>query len=131
MRILLDTQVLVWAIADSNRLDGDTANVLADPANDVLFSAASIWEITIKYRLGRPDFLHEPNAIVGSALQVGFVELPVHAATAAVVATLPLLHRDPFDRLLIAQAIAEPAIFYTTDAQLAAYSDLVRLTRAR
>jgi PIN domain nuclease of toxin-antitoxin system len=131
MRILLDTHVLLWAISDPDRLDAETAQALADTANEVLFSAASIWEIAIKYRLGRPDFAHEPGEIVYTAIETGFIELPVRAATAAMLATLPQLHRDPFDRLLIAQAIAEPAMLFTADCQLAAYSDLVKHIGAR
>jgi len=126
MRILLDTHVLIWAVADSDRLTPDIAEVLQETANDVLFSAASIWEIAIKYRLKQPRFMYEPNEIARVALETGFVELPVHAAVAASVATLPLHHRDPFDRLLVAQALAEPAALFTADAQLEPYSDLVR-----
>lgn len=126
MRILLDTHLLIWAVADPDRLDKKTADDLEDAANDVLFSAASIWEIAIKYRLSRPDFAHEPDEIAEAARQTGFIELPVNAAATAKVATLPPLHRDPFDRLLIAQALAEPALLYTADAPLTAYSDLVK-----
>ena len=126
MRILLDTHLLIWAVADPDRLDKKTAAELEDPANDVLFSAASIWEIAIKYQLSRPDFAHEPSEIAEAARQTGFVELPVHATAAATVATLPALHRDPFDRLLIAQALIEPALLYTADVQLTPYSELVR-----
>ncbi|HTQ32569.1 MAG TPA: type II toxin-antitoxin system VapC family toxin [Stellaceae bacterium] len=126
MRILLDTHVLIWAVADPDRLDAKTRDDLEDSGNELLFSAASIWEIAIKYRLSRPDFLHEPREIARAARATGFVELPIRATAAAEVATLPLLHRDPFDRLLISQALAEPATFYTADAQLAAYSNLVK-----
>lgn len=126
MRILLDTHVLIWAVADSERLSPVVAEALQDTANDILFSAASIWEIAIKYRLKQPRFVHEPNDIARVALETGFVELPVRAAVAATVAALPLHHRDPFDRLLVAQALAEPAVLYTADAQLEPYSDLVR-----
>jgi PIN domain nuclease of toxin-antitoxin system len=126
MRILLDTHVLIWAVADSDRLASDVAEALKDTANDILFSAASIWEIAIKYGLRQPRFLHEPNDIARAALATGFIELPVHAAVAASVATLPSHHRDPFDRLLVAQALAEPAVLFTADAQLEPYSDLVR-----
>ena len=126
MRILLDTHLLIWAVADPDRLDKKTTDDLEDAANEILFSAASIWEIAIKYRLSRPDFAHEPTKIAQAAQQTGFVELPVRAAAAAMVATLPPLHRDPFDRLLIAQALAEPALLYTADAPLTAYSDLVK-----
>lgn len=126
MRILLDTHVLIWAVAINDRLDAKTADDLEDTANEILFSAASIWEIAIKYRLSRPDFAHEPNQIADAARQIGFVELPVYAAAAAAVAILPARHRDPFDRLLVSQALTEPALLYTADAQLATYSDLVR-----
>jgi PIN domain nuclease of toxin-antitoxin system len=131
MRMLLDTHILIWAIGYSDRLDAETAQALTDTANEILFSAASIWEIAIKYRLGRADFAHEPAEIVRAAIDIGFTELPVSSAVAATIVTLPLLHRDPFDRLLIAQAIAEPAVFFTTDRQLAAYSDLVKQVGAR
>jgi PIN domain nuclease of toxin-antitoxin system len=126
MRILLDTHVLIWAVAEPDRLDAKTADDLENIANEILFSAASIWEIAIKYRLSRPDFAHEPNDIARTARQTGFVELAVNADAAAKVATLPLLHRDPFDRLLIAQALSEPALFYTADEDLVPYSELVR-----
>jgi PIN domain nuclease of toxin-antitoxin system len=131
MRILLDTHILVWAVAEPERLDAEATQALKDGNNEVLFSAVSIWEVAIKYRLGRPDFRREPNDIERAARRTGFIELPLRAATAARVAVLPLIHRDPFDRLLIAQAMAEPAIFYTADADLPAYSDLVRLIDAR
>jgi PIN domain nuclease of toxin-antitoxin system len=131
MRILLDTHILLWAVGRSARLDGRTADMLSDPDNDVLFSAVNIWEIAIKFSLGRPDFTVDPDAILRGALDIGFVELPISSATAARVATLPLIHRDPFDRLLIAQAIAEPAILYTADRRLPAYSELVRPIGAR
>ncbi|HVH79497.1 MAG TPA: type II toxin-antitoxin system VapC family toxin [Stellaceae bacterium] len=126
MRILLDTHVLIWAVSDPDRLGTKTADELEDTDNEILFSAASIWEIAIKYRLSRPDFAHEPEEIGRAARQTGFVELPVYASAAAAVATLPPLHRDPFDRLLVAQALTEPALLYTADIQLAPYSELVR-----
>jgi PIN domain nuclease of toxin-antitoxin system len=92
----------------------------------VLFSAASIWEIAIKAGLGRSDFAFDPAEIARAALDTGFTELPVRSDAAALVGRLPLLHRDPFDRILVAQAISEPANLYTTDRQLVLYSDLVR-----
>jgi PIN domain nuclease of toxin-antitoxin system len=125
MRLLLDTHILLWALDEPVRLDQQTRDLLEDPTNEVLFSAASIWEIAIKVRLGRADFPIRPELIAESARATGFTELPVRAAVAARVADLPLHHRDPFDRLLVAQAIAEPARFYTSDAKLAAYSELV------
>lgn len=113
-------------MGSSRRLDAETFNVLGDPAHDVLFSAVSIWEIAIKFALGRGDFAVSPDDILQGARQIGFAELPVSSGTAATVAKLPLLHRDPFDRLLLAQAIAEPALLYTADARLPAYSHLIR-----
>jgi PIN domain nuclease of toxin-antitoxin system len=127
MRLLLDTHVLLWALITPARLGPALRDQLEDPANIVLFSAASIWEIAIKARLGRADFPQQPDAVSAAARRTGFTELPVHAAAAARVADLPLLHRDPFDRLLVAQAIAEPARLYTADPLLPPYSELVAL----
>ncbi len=127
MRLLLDTHLLLWALARPERLDRETRASIEDTGNDVLFSAASLWEIAIKSALGRADFTVAPDAVLSAALQTGFIELPVRAATAARVATLPPHHRDPFDRLLVAQAIDEPAQLYTADPLLEPYSELVRL----
>lgn len=126
MRILLDTHVLLWALAEPERLDQDTRDAIRSRANDVLFSAASIWEIAIKAGLRRADFVVDPVAIVREALDAGLTELVLRSSAAVLVAELPLLHRDPFDRVLIAQAIAEPAFFYTRDPRLSPYSELVR-----
>jgi PIN domain nuclease of toxin-antitoxin system len=95
----------------------------------VLFSAASLWEIAIKSALGRPDFICDPQQVLRAALDTGFVELPVQSAAAVLVAGLPPHHRDPFDRLLVAQAISEPVRLYTADAALPVYSELVTLVR--
>jgi PIN domain nuclease of toxin-antitoxin system len=125
MRILLDTHVLLWALGTPRKLDPATRVTLEDPAVDVFFSAASIWEIAIKARLGRTDFAVRPAAIVKAAVDTGFTELPVGSAAAALVADLPLHHRDPFDRLLVAQVMTEPINLYTVDDHLVPYSDLV------
>jgi PIN domain nuclease of toxin-antitoxin system len=127
MRLLLDTHVLLWALATPARLPQDARQALEDPANEVLFSAASIWEIAIKARLGRADFALRPNLVADGARASGFTELPVHAYVAARVADLPLHHRDPFDRLLVAQALSEPARLYTADPLLPPYSELVTM----
>ena len=127
MRLLLDTHVLFWALNDPTRLDGTTRDLLEDAANEVLFSAASIWEIAIKARLGRADFTARPGQVAREARMTGFMELRISADAAARVADLPLHHRDPFDRLLVAQAMAEPARLYTVDPLLPPYSELVRL----
>jgi PIN domain nuclease of toxin-antitoxin system len=125
MRLLLDTHVLLWALSNPGQLGKDTRTAIENPGNDVMFSAASIWEIAIKASLKRINFQVSPEEITSAALECGFAELPVHSAAAAYSAKLPAHHRDPFDRLLIAQAITEPAVLYTADAQLEVYSQLV------
>lgn len=127
MRVLLDTHILLWALIDPGRLSGEVRGVIENPANEVLFSSASIWEIAIKTGLGRAEFAFDPAEIVSAALDSGFVELPVHSVAAIKVATLPPHHRDPFDRLLVAQAMTEPAVLYTADGKLPTYSELVRM----
>jgi PIN domain nuclease of toxin-antitoxin system len=129
MRLLLDTHLMLWALAEPNRLDATTKAVLEDASNEVLFSAASVWEIAIKAGLGRSDFAFDPQQILRAALDTGFVELPVRSEAAALVAKLQPHHRDPFDRLLIAQAMSEPVRFYTADPVLPPYSELVTLVR--
>ena len=126
MRLLLDTQVLLWAVANPRQLGKSALAVIEAPENDVLFSAASIWEIAIKASLKRDDFQFTPEEIMAAALESGFEELPVNSAAAAYTGKLPAYHRDPFDRLLIAQAVTEPAMLYTADPQLEPYSELVR-----
>jgi len=125
VRLLLDTHILVWALIEPVRLRVEVRETLEDPDNEILFSAASIWEIAIKAALGRGDFGVAPGTFVEEALRAGFAELPVRSNAALRVATLPHHHRDPFDRLLVAQAMTEPAMLYTADALLSAYSELV------
>ncbi len=131
MRILLDTHILLWTISTPERLDPQARAAILSADNDVLFSAASIWEIAIKAGLRRADFLADPGVVTQEAIDIGFIELLVGSAVAARVADLPPIHRDPFDRLLIAQAVEEPAMLYTADARLLGYSDLVRRVDAR
>jgi PIN domain nuclease of toxin-antitoxin system len=127
MRLLLDTHLLLWALAEPERLEANFRAVIENPRNEVLFSAASLWEIAIKAGLGRPDFAVDPERILQAALETGFVELPVRSEAAIRVARLPQHHRDPFDRLLIAQAMSEPVRLYTADPLLPPYSELVAL----
>jgi PIN domain nuclease of toxin-antitoxin system len=127
MRLLLDTHVLLWALGEPARLSAETQTLLEDPTNEVMFSAANIWEIAIKAQLGRADFVVRPEEIAQAARNTGFTELPVRADAAAQVVDLPLHHRDPFDRLLVAQAMVEPMRLYTADPLLPPYSELVTL----
>ena len=127
MRLLLDTHILLWFLSEPQKLSSSVYASLTDPSIDVLFSVASIWEVAIKASFKRADFGVHPTEIAAEALKVGFAELPIRLEAAALVADLPLHHRDPFDRLLIAQAMSEPARLLTSDAQLRAYSELVTL----
>jgi|SRR5271166_1426381 len=131
MRVLLDTHVLLWALAQPHRLDAETRATIEGGADEVLFSAASIWEIAIKAGLRRADFGVTPAEIARAAVGAGFVELVVRSDAAALVMELPFYHRDPFDRILVAQAMAEPATLYTADDRLARYSELVKRISAR
>ena len=126
MRILLDTHVLLWIFGKPEKLSETVRRAIEDPANEVMFSAVSIWEIAIKAALRRSDFVADSSEVLAEAQDNGLVELPLRAAVATRVAFLPHHHADPFDRLLVAQAMSEPAEFYTADAQLEAYSPLVR-----
>jgi len=129
MRLLIDTDVLLWAAGAPDRLPPSFRDALESPENDVLFSPASIWEVTIKTQIGRLELGISPEELASTATQQGFQELAVTAAHAASVLKLPLHHRDPFDRILIAQAIVEPARFLTVDRALVRYSPLVELAQ--
>ncbi len=127
MRVLLDTNVLLWAFLAPARLGARAWSLIQDEANEVVFSAASIWEIAIKARLRRANFTVRPEIIAQEARDIGSTELSINADTAMRVADLPLHHGDLFDRLLIAQAIAGPMRFLTADPILQRYSNLVTL----
>lgn len=121
MRLLLDTHVLLWALMARRRLPKRLLRALADPDTEVLFSAINIWEIAIKRARGRPAFAFGPDDVLDAALDAGFVELPVKAVHAARSGDLPPLHADPFDRLLVAQALCEPARLVTADTVIQRY----------
>lgn len=127
MRLLLDTQVLLWALASPRRLPKPVQIEIA--VADVHFSAASIWEIAVKRQAGKIDF--DAETIAASAEQTRFIALPVSARHAAASASLADRHRDPFDRLLLAQALTEPLVLLTLDAALAAHGHPVRLLSLR
>jgi PIN domain nuclease of toxin-antitoxin system len=118
---LLDTHLLLWAAASSKRLPREARELLEDGGNDACYSAASIWEIAIKSALRRKDFRIDLGALLSTLPTMGLVELPVTGAHAAGVTSLPSIHRDPFDRLLIAQSIAESLTLLTNDAILGRY----------
>ena len=121
MTLLLDTHVLLWALMAPRRLPQRLHATLADPETDVMFSAINIWEIAIKRARGRPAFAFGPGDVLDAALDAGFTELPVKAVHAARAGELPPLHADPFDRLLVAQALCEPARLVTADTAIRHY----------
>jgi PIN domain nuclease of toxin-antitoxin system len=123
VRLLLDTHIFLWVVLGSPKLK-PAARSLLQSSSAVYVSSASIWEVAIKAALGKIDV--EPAVLVDEIEQGGFLELPVTARHAAGVGSLPQLHGDPFDRILIAQALAEPLALLTSDRQLARYGPVVR-----
>jgi PIN domain nuclease of toxin-antitoxin system len=128
VRLLLDTHIALWALVDDQRLPLRARALIADPANTVVVSAASIWEIAVKHALGRGG----PNAMPLSGAQAlsycreaGYDLLPITPEHATAVEGLPPVHADPFDRVLIAQALAETLRLLTHDDALAAYGQMV------
>lgn len=126
MKLLLDTHVLLWAAGQPERLSAATRRLLNTPSHELLFSAASLWEIATKKTLGRQDFRVEPRLLRRSLLDNGYVELPVTSQHAVGIDSLPPLQKDPFDRLLLSQALSEGVTLLTSDERLARYPGPVR-----
>ena len=126
--LLLDTNILLCALIAPERLSADIQTQLSDAENIVYFSAVSIWEIAITSSLNKSNFDFLPQDIHRLAIETGFSELAVQAPHTFAVANMAWHHRDPFDRLLIAQALSLPAYLLTSDSVLAQYSELVQLT---
>lgn len=127
MHLLLDTHIALWALADDARLPARGRLLIADPNNRVSVSAASVWEISIKHSLARGDMPVSGAQALQWFRQAGFALLPITPEHAAAVEQLPRLHADPFDRLLVAQALTEPLHLLTHDAAVARYSDSIEL----
>ena len=123
MKLLLDTHIGLWAITDSPRLAAEARRLILAPANQIHVSAASIWEIAIKHGLRKQSMPISGNEALAWFVKAGYALLPVSAEHAALVETLPAHHTDPFDRILAAQALAEPMRLITHDALVAKYSD--------
>ena len=121
MKLLLDTHLLLLAAGAPDRLPGAARRLIEDPDNTLIFSVASLWEITIKRGLGRDDFKVDPRLLRRGLIDNGYVELMITGEHAVAVESLPPLHRDPFDRLLVAQATIEGITLLTADAAVAAY----------
>ena len=127
MILLLDTHLLLWAAAGSPRLSSKAGELILDENNRLLFSAASIWEVAIKTALNRPDFQVSAWRLRRGLFDNGYDELPVTGRHAAALANLPLIHKDPFDRILVAQAQVEDVTLYTNDRIVAIYPGPIEL----
>ncbi|KXV29021.1 type II toxin-antitoxin system VapC family toxin [Gluconobacter japonicus] len=121
MRFLLDTHLLLWAAGEPDKLSARAKTLMEDPDNDLVFSAASLWEITIKTGLGRADFQVDPHLLRRGLIENGYEELPITSQHALAVRHLPDVHRDPFDRILVAQATVEGLLLLTHDPLVKAY----------
>jgi PIN domain nuclease of toxin-antitoxin system len=127
MKILLDTRVLLWAAGNSDELPERARALIEDADNEVVFSAASLWEIAAKIELGRPDFRVDLKRLRRGLLDNNYVELAVTGRHAVALAALPALHADPIDRMLIAQATVDGLVLLTVDPLVARYPGPVKM----
>lgn len=127
MKLLLDTHLLLWAAEGIRRIPRGARPLLSDPGNELLFSAASLWEIAIKSTLKRSDFEVDARTLLRGLLDNGYIELPILSKHVVAIDALPPIHKDPFDRLLVAQATVEGVTLLTNDATVAGYPGPVRL----
>jgi PIN domain nuclease of toxin-antitoxin system len=125
MNLLLDTQIALWALTDSERLGASARALIEDPANAIFVSTASVWEIAIKHALGRGDMPVSGTRAAELFAESGYRELAITWRHARAVDTLPSIHGDPFDRILIAQALTEPMRLLSRDATVATYGEMV------
>ena len=126
MKLLLDTHVLLWAAGQPDRLPSKARKLLDDPRNEPIFSSASLWEIAIKSGLGRNDFQVDARLLRRGLLDNGYSELPITSEHAVAIDGLPPIHKDPFDRLLVAQSMVEGITLLTADPLVAQYPAPVR-----
>jgi PIN domain nuclease of toxin-antitoxin system len=127
MKLLLDSHLLVWMAAQSQNLSMLARQMITDPGNDVFFSSASLWQLTIKHHLGKADLPVHPRVLHDALLANEYIELAVTSRHALALSSLPPIHRDPFDRILIAQSIDEGMTLLTADRTIAQYGAPVRL----
>jgi PIN domain nuclease of toxin-antitoxin system len=126
MKLLLDTHLLLWAAGEPKRLSKLARRLIDNPDNQLLFSAASLWEVAIKRRLGREDFKVDARLLRRGLLDNGYSELPILSDHVVATESLPLLHRDPFDRILVAQATVEGVTLLTIDSLVSQYAGPIR-----
>ncbi len=126
MKLLLDTHLLLWAAGEPNRLSRKARTLIGNPENELLFSAASLWEVAIKRGLGRSDFQVDARLLRRGLLDNGYSELPIVSDHVVATESLPPIHKDPFDRVLVAQATVEGITLLTTDSLVAQYPGPIR-----
>lgn len=126
MKFLLDTHLLLWAAAEPRRLSKQARALIDNPDNDLLFSAASLWEVAIKRGLGREDFKVDARLLRRGLLDNGYLELPIISDHVVAIDSLPPIHKDPFDRILVAQATVEGVTLLTIDSVVAQYAGPIR-----
>lgn len=126
MKLLLDTHVLIWAAGFPDRISAEGRDLIADTENELFFSAASLWEVAIKSALGREDFAVDARLLRRGLLDNDYSELPVMSEHAVAIGGLPAIHKDPFDRLLIAQSMVEGITLLTTDDLVGQYPGPIR-----
>lgn len=124
---LLDTHLVLWAALDPGRLSAKARRLLQSREQRLSFSVATIWEVSIKTSLGRPDFVVDAAALRNGLIAEGFLEVPIRAEHALRVGTLPWIHRDPFDRMLVSQCLEDDLTLLTVDRALRRYGRFVRL----
>jgi len=127
VKLLVDTHLLLWAASQPSRLSPAARALLGDTGKQPYFSAACLWEIVIKGALGRRDFAVDASRLRRGLIDNGYLELPIAGTHTLAVASLPVVHRDPFDRIQIAQARIEGMLFLTSDVTLADYGEPVRV----
>jgi PIN domain nuclease of toxin-antitoxin system len=127
MRLLLDTHLLLWVISQSSRLSPQARQLIGDPNNELVFSAASLWEVAIKVGRGRDDFQVDARLLRRALLDNGYRELAITGEHAVAAGGLPPLHKDPFDRMLVAQSVVEGVTLLTADPRVAQYPAPVQL----
>ncbi|HEX8817644.1 MAG TPA: type II toxin-antitoxin system VapC family toxin [Terriglobales bacterium] len=121
MKLLLDTHLLLWAAGQPERLPMKARGLLNDSDNDLLFSVASLWEVAIKHSLKRADFQLDAKLLRRGLIDNGYIELPIRSGHVVATESLPSVHKDPFDRILVAQATVEGITLLTTDSAVAQY----------
>lgn len=126
MKILLDTHLILWAASSPNELSLEARQLIEDESNDLFFSPANLWEIAIKSSLQKESFQVDTRVLRRNLLDNSYIELPITSAHTVFIQSLPSIHKDPFDRILVAQATVEGVTLLTSDAMVAQYPGPIR-----